>query len=226
MSPSRRMYGGFILFGVTFVVFMSLRGHHASPHEVIYRPGFVDTSAVVCCLCFGYAMYVYFFEIVRGDKHLQTHGTRGTAVVLHAKRTNTLAQTGQFAWEAPYIWNYRLRVTVPGRDPFEATTSIAREVQEGATVDVAVGGLKRRKVAILDVHADSSASASSHRVSPSTGGPPRVNVGLNLADLAQAATVTAEPRQVDALARLADLHREGALTDAEFAAEKARILDS
>jgi hypothetical protein len=49
---------------------------------------------------------------------------------------------------------------------------------------------------------------------------------LNLADLAQAATVTAEPRQVDALARLADLHREGALTDAEFAAEKARILDS
>lgn len=31
--------------------------------------------------------------------------------------------------------------------------------------------------------------------------------------------------RIDDLARLGDLHRQGVLTDAEFAAEKARILD-
>lgn len=33
-----------------------------------------------------------------------------------------------------------------------------------------------------------------------------------------------EMSHIDALARLAELHSQGALTDAEFAAEKARIL--
>jgi hypothetical protein len=104
---------------------------------------------VVSWLSFFYAMYVFYFDVTRGDTHLQKQGIRGTAVVLSAKQANTIAQTGQFRFQAPFIWKYRLRVTVPGKAPNEATCGIARDdIREGSTVGVSVSRFNRRSVAI------------------------------------------------------------------------------
>jgi hypothetical protein len=104
---------------------------------------------VVSWLSFFYAMYVFYFDVTRGDTHLQKQGIRGTAVVLSAKQANTIAQTGQFRFQAPFIWKYRLRVTVPGKPPYEATCGIARDdIREGSTVGVSVSRFNRRSVAI------------------------------------------------------------------------------
>jgi hypothetical protein len=179
-------------------------------------------------LFFLYAMYVFYFDVTRGDRHLQKSGIKGTAVVVSAKRTHTLAQTGQFAFQAPFIWKYVLRVSIPGKAPYEATCGVARDdISEGSTVDVAVSRFNRRSVAIL-----STRHAPAHdggRPIPDQDQDParRMQLLLNAAQSGQpqpAAAPDAEMRHVDALAKLAELHSQGALTDAEFAAEKSRIL--
>jgi hypothetical protein len=46
-------------------------------------------------------MYVFYFDVTRGDQHPQKRGIQGTAVVLRATQTRTMAQTGQPDFEAP-----------------------------------------------------------------------------------------------------------------------------
>jgi hypothetical protein len=138
------MWGSFVLYGVAFVVFLSGLTDHTWPR------GLVWTAGIASLLFFPYAMYVFYFDVTRGDRHLQKSGLKGTATVLSAKQTRTLAQTGQFAFQAPFIWKYKLRVTIPGKTPYDASCSIARnDILQGSTVDIAASRFNRTSVAIL-----------------------------------------------------------------------------
>jgi hypothetical protein len=98
---------------------------------------------------FGYAMYLAMAVMRNGDRRLLKRGIHGTAEVLTAKATDTVIQEGEFAWEAPRVYKYRLRVTVPGRSPYETSCSIcASGVRPGSVVDVAVSRHNRKRVTI------------------------------------------------------------------------------
>jgi len=142
MSASQRMFGGFLAFGVLLIV-----GGIVQNSGPTWLPwAFIGPSL----LSFVYAMYVFYFDVTKGDAHLQKQGIRGSAVVLSAKQTGAIAQTGQFNFEAPYIWKYKLRVTIPGKAPYETSCGIARDdISQGETVAVAVSRFNRRSVAIL-----------------------------------------------------------------------------
>lgn len=88
---------------------------------------------------FAYAMYLSLAVMRNGDKRLLARGTRGTAEVLEAERTNTVIQSGEFEWQAPFVYKYRLRISLPGKEPYETTCRICLTgIDEGDTVDVSV----------------------------------------------------------------------------------------
>ena len=98
---------------------------------------------------FGYAMYLALAVMRNGDRRTLRRGIRGTAEVLTAKATNTVIQEGEFAWDAPRVYKYRLRVTLPGRTPYETSCSIcASGIRPGSVVEVAVGRHNRKRVTI------------------------------------------------------------------------------
>jgi hypothetical protein len=98
---------------------------------------------------FGYAMYLALAVMRNGDRRTLRRGVRGTAEVLTAKATNTVIQEGEFAWQAPRVYKYGLRVTLPGRTPYETSCSIcASGIRPGSVVDVAVGRHNRKRVTI------------------------------------------------------------------------------
>jgi hypothetical protein len=138
------MWGSFFLFAVTFFVFES-----GITRERAWSRGLVWGAGIASLLFFLYAMYVFYFDVTRGDRHLQKSGVKGTAVVVSAKQTRSVAQTGQFTFQAPFIWKYGLRVTIPGKPAYDASCSVARaDISEGSTVDVTVSRFNRRSVAI------------------------------------------------------------------------------
>src|SRR3954465_9691232 len=75
-------------------------------------------------VAFVYAMYLSLRVIRSGDPRLLKRGIRGTAIVLKAHRTNTVMQEGEFDWQAPRMWKYRLRVTLPNIEPYETDCNI------------------------------------------------------------------------------------------------------
>jgi hypothetical protein len=98
---------------------------------------------------FAYGMYLALAVMRNGDRRTLRRGIRGTAEVLTAKATNTVIQEGEFAWQAPRVYKYRLRVTVGGRTPYETSCSIcASGIPPGSVVDVAVGRHNRKRVTI------------------------------------------------------------------------------
>ena len=98
---------------------------------------------------FAYAMYLAMAVMRNGDRRLLKRGVQGTAEVLAAKATNTVIQEGEFSWEAPRVYKYRLRVTIPGRSPYETSCSIcASGIRPGAVVEVAVAPHNRKRVTI------------------------------------------------------------------------------
>jgi Short C-terminal domain len=233
MSATRKMWAGFGVFIVLFFIFDS---GEATYH---WSRGLVWGTGIGSGVAFLYAMYVFYFDVTRGDKHLQKRGIQGTAVVLSAKQTHSLAQTGQFDFQAPFIWKYRLRVTIPGKDPYEANCGVARSgIDEGSTVRVAVSRFSKRSVTILadqeTRRADARASgiAVTNFGGDSSGREQKLIAALQAAQAGTSsqpfATAPAAADSgisaVDALAKLSELHQSGALTDAEFATEKGRIL--
>ena len=91
--------------------------------------------------------------------------------MLTAKATNTVIQEGEFAWEAPRVYKYRLRVTIPGRSPYETSCSIcASDIRPGEVVDVAVGRHNRKRVTI-DVGQGNTRGQARPSDSPLTGMP-------------------------------------------------------
>jgi hypothetical protein len=226
------MYLSFIMFGVTFLVFdLGLTNGGRWPSPLVIGCG------VASGLFFLYAMYVFYFDVTRGDRHLQKRGIKGTAVVLRATKTRTMAQTGQADFQAPFIWKYRLNVSIPGQQPYEAVCGVARDdLREGSTVDVAVSRFNRRSVAILTRQQPSQrAERRSGQVpvvfstsSPSGGQDPadRLQSVLRAAEAGGVHIQAPDPEasHLAALAKLGELHSQGVLTDAEFAAEKTRII--
>jgi hypothetical protein len=98
---------------------------------------------------FGYAMYLALAVTRTGDRRLLRRGISGTAVVLSAKATGEVIQEGEFAWEAPRVYKYGLKVSVPGRSPYETTCRIcAAGIRAGATVNVAVSPHNHKRVTI------------------------------------------------------------------------------
>lgn len=235
MTASRKMYGSFLLFGVTFFVFDSVLRHGSTL--------VVASSGVASLLFFLYAMYVFYFEVTKGNKHLLKSGIKGTAVVLTAKQTHTLAQTGQFDFQAPFIWKYTLRVTLPHKKPYKAACTIANDsIREGATVQVVASRFNRKSVAI-DVNsqreeapAGTTAGMTDHvaerltALSAARGTPtnrePTISVNGAPVDLGTllAGTRVAKPDVADELTKLSDLRDRGALSDTEFEAQKAKLL--
>jgi hypothetical protein len=199
-------------------------------------------------------MYLSLAVMRNGDRRLLRRGIAGTAEVLSVKRTNTVIEQGEFAWEAPRLYRYGLRVRIPGKEPYETSCAIcATGLREGMVVNVAVSPHNRKRVTI-DV-GQNSGGVGVHRRVPGTGpaADPFFSTAqrwfagerLSTAELLSAAqrfsaTDAGAPRdtgagwqgfpssresqRVAALAQLGRLHSQGVLTDAEFAAEKARIL--
>jgi hypothetical protein len=244
MTATRRMYLSFILFGVTFFAFDSGLTAGGWPRPLVIGSG------IASGLFFLYAMWVFYADVTRGDRHLQKRGLRGTAVVLKATQTRTMAQTGQADFQAPFIWKYRLNVSLPGKHPYEAVCGVARDgISEGSTVEVAVSRFNRRSVAILGRQPIQSAPPrGGHQVpvvfstgSPSGQGPvvfstrsptggqdpaARLQEFLRAGQSGGVHIQAQDPEasRLAALTKLGELHSQGVLTDAEFAAEKTRLI--
>ena len=111
---------------------------------------------------FAYAMYLALAVMRNGDRRTLRRGIRGTAEVLAAKETNTVIQEGEFAWQAPRVYKYGLRISVPGRPPYETSCSIcAAGIQAGSVVNVAVSRHNRKRVTIDVGQGNGSGPASS-----------------------------------------------------------------
>jgi len=159
----------------------------------------VAVGVVGCVASFIYGMYLSLRVIRSGDPRLLTRGIRGTAIILAAKQTNTQIQEGEFAWQAPFVWKYHLRITLPGREPYETDCSIcAADMSVGDTVKVAVAPHNRKRVTI-DVGQD------------------QVKQRRHAARAQQASTE-------DALRGLAERRERGELTEDEFEAQKQQLL--
>lgn len=176
---------------------------------------------------FGYAMYLAMAVMRNGDRRLLKRGIHGTAVVLSAKRTRTVIQEGEFAWEAPRVWKYRLRVTIPGRAPYETDCSICvPHLSEGTVVNVAASPHNHRRVTI-DVGQDRKDGPRVPR--PVPGHAPTVlsipaSTAAFTASWHPSSETASDAQRIGLLTQLGRLHSQGVLTDTEFAAQKAQLL--
>jgi hypothetical protein len=171
---------------------------------------------VVTWAAFGYGMYLSMAVIRGGDKRLARNGVPGTAIVLSAEQTNTVVQEGEFDWEAPYVWKYGLEVTVAGSAPYRTMLYICAHLSKGETVPVRVARFNRKRVTI---DRDAYNKQYNETTQSARGGRPTEPSGY----FGVGATA-GEPDVADELAKLAALRDKGILTDAEFAAQKAKLL--
>jgi hypothetical protein len=140
------------IFGVMCLGFLPLAIGIMDIHAIPTGPRVALMLVVVIVAWWGpfaYAMYLALAVMRNGDRRTLRRGVRGTAEVLAAKATNTVIQEGEFAWQAPRVYKYRLCVTVGGRAPYETSCSIcASGIRPGSVVDVAVARHNRKRVTI------------------------------------------------------------------------------
>jgi hypothetical protein len=140
------------VFGVMCLGFLPLAIGIMHIHAIPTGPRLALTLVVVVAVWWGpfaYGMYLALAVMRNGDRRTLRRGIRGTAEVIAAKETNTVIQDGEFAWQAPRVWKYRLRVTLPGRRPYETICTIcASGIRPGSVVNVAAGRLNRKRVTI------------------------------------------------------------------------------
>jgi len=161
----------------------------------------VAVTVVGAVASFVYGMYLSLRVMRTGDPRLLHRGIRGTAIILAAKETNTQIQEGEFAWQAPFVWKYHLRISLPDREPYETDCSIcAANMAVGDTVNVAVAPHNRKRVTI-DVGQDT------------------VKQRRHAARAKQASTE-------GALRELVERRERGELTEDEFEAQKRQLLGS
>jgi hypothetical protein len=176
MTVSRISTACWIFFGVMCLAFLPLGvGILAILHALPGTLRFVLTAVVVIALWWGpfvYAMYLSLAVIRNGDRRLLKRGIAGTAEVLSAKATNTVIQEGEFAWQAPRVYKYGLRVSIPGRRPYDTSCSICvAGIRTGSTVNVAVSRHNRKRVTI-DVGQGGQQPAHVPGMVPSAGDEP------------------------------------------------------
>ncbi|MFI1913102.1 SHOCT domain-containing protein [Nocardia sp. NPDC020380] len=168
---------------------------------------------------FIYGMYLAQAAMGNNDKRLLKRGIHGTAVVLSAHETNTMIggapDIGRFG---KMVYRYRLRVTLPGNHPYETTCRITTStIREGQTVEIYAAPHNHKRVTIAPTP---------------TGHTPRTSYTPTPHSLQVDApqqhwhpqSDSTESNRIHQLTELARLYREGSLTAAEFAAEKARLL--
>ena len=177
---------------------------------------------------FAYAMYLSLAVMRNGDRRLLKRGIHGTAEVLSAKATRTVIQEGEFAWEAPRLYKYRLRVSIPGKAPYETDCAIcAAGIREGMTVNVAVSPHNKHRVTI-DV--GQATKGGDMRPRPVAGAStltqdfPDSLAGFAGPAAGQGQLRRSEAERLSMLTQLGQLHKQGVLTDAEFAQQKTQIL--
>jgi Short C-terminal domain len=220
-------------FVVMSVAFLPLGYAIWSIHALPSTARAVLAVAVVLVLWWGpfaYAMYLSLAVMRNGDRRLLKRGIHGTAEVLSAKATRTVIQEGEFAWEAPRLYKYRLRVSIPGKAPYETDCAIcAAGIREGMTVHVAVSPHNRHRVTIDVGQATKGGDMRPHQVAGAgtmtqdlPASAVRFATTMNPALPGQSARSEAE--RLSMLTQLSQLHRQGDLTDAEFAQQKAQIL--
>jgi Short C-terminal domain len=222
-----------IIFGVMCLAFLPLGAAILLIHALPVAVRVALAIATVLGVWWGpfvYAMYLSLAVMRNGDRRLLRRGIAGTAEVLSAKATNTVISQGEFTWNAPRLYKYGLRVRIPGKEPYETVCLIcAAGIRVGMVVNVAVSPRNRKRVTI-DVGQGSKDGAGVPRPAPGAGPAAQRFAAAD----ARAARDTGpgwpefpsspDNQRMAALAQLGQLHRQGVLTDAEFAAEKARIL--
>lgn len=195
MPIGRMMLWSWILFIVFLLAAMSVGPALGSPLEIPVAIVFV----LACIASFVYGMYLSMRVIRSGDPRLLTRGIRGTAVILAAKETNTQIQEGEFAWQAPFVWKYHLRISLPGRDPYETDCSIcSANMHVGDTVNVAVAPHNHKRVTI--------------------------DVGQGQVKQRRHAARDQQASQESALRDLVVRRERGELTDGEFETQKQQLL--
>ena len=148
MAIGRMLVWSWILFVVFLLGAVILGPLLGSSGSALALP-VVVVSVGACIASFVYGMYLSLRVLRHGDPRLLTRGIRGTAIILAAKETNTQIQEGEFAWQAPFVWKYHLRISLPGREPYETDCSIcAANMSVGDTVNVAVAPHNRKRVTI------------------------------------------------------------------------------
>ena len=218
-------------FVVMSVAFLPLGYGIAHIHALPVTARAVLAVVVVAVLWWGpfvYAMYLSLAVMRNGDRRLLKRGIHGTAEVLSVKRTNTVIQEGEFAWEAPRVYKYRLRVSIPGKALYETDCAIcASGIRQGQQVNVAVSPHNRHRVTI-DVGQGSK--GGDRRARPVAGdGAAATDFPVSAASFttmnpAGQGQPGSEADRLNMLTQLGRLHSQGVLTDAEFAQQKAQIL--
>ena len=98
---------------------------------------------------FCYALYLRHVVLRHGDRALLERGMLGTARVLSARRTAEVNQSGESGWHAPWVHEYVLLVSLPGRAPYRASCRLnTPELAPGSTVPVAASPRNRQRVTI------------------------------------------------------------------------------
>jgi hypothetical protein len=200
MAIGRMLVWSWILYGVFLIAALLVGGALGSSHSSLTLP-VVLILVAACVGTFVYAMYLSLRVVRNGDPGLLRRGIRGTAIILAAKETNTQVQEGEFAWRAPFIWKYHLRISLPGREPYETDCSIcAANMSVGDTVNVAAAPHNRKRVTI--------------------------DVGQDQVKQRRHASRAQAESQEQSLRELAERRERGELTDEEFETQKRQLLGS
>ena len=187
----------FIVFLLAAVILGPLLGSSGSGLAVPV----VVIAVVGCIASFVYGMYLSLRVMRTGDPRLLRRGIRGTAIILAAKETNTQIQEGEFAWQAPFVWKYHLRISLPDTEPYETDCSIcAANMSVGDTVNVAVAPHNRKRVTI--------------------------DVGQDTVKQRRHAARDKQASTEGALRDLVERRERGELTEDEFEAQKRQLLGS
>jgi uncharacterized membrane protein len=190
----RMMLWSWILFLV--FLFAAIAGGGATNSIVV-----AGVFVVLCVASFVYGMYLSLRVIRSGDPRLLKRGIHGPALILAAKETNTQVQEGEFAWQAPFIWKYHLRVSLPGREPYETDCSIcASNLPVGQTVNVAAAPHNHKRVTI--------------------------DVGQTGVKQRREDRQAKQSSTEDGLRHLAERRERGEITDSEFETQKSQLLGS
>jgi len=222
-----------IFFSVMSVGFLPLGAGILAIHAIPLTARVVLAIVTVILVWWGpfvYAMYLSIAVMRNGDRRLLRRGIAGTAEVLSAKATGTVISEGEFDWQAPRVYKYGLRVRIPGRAPYETSCSIcAAGIREGSIVNVAVSPHNRHRVTI-NVGQASKSGAGSPRLAYGAGAAAQrfpvadARVIRDTGPVWQEFSPSRDNQRIAALTQLGQLRNQGVLTDAEFVAQKARIL--
>jgi Short C-terminal domain len=233
MTVSRISIACWIFFSVMCVAFLPLGAGILAIHALPLNVRVVLAVVTVIGVWWGpfvYAMYLSIAVMRNGDRRLLRRGIAGTAEVLSAKATNTVISEGEFDWQAPRVYKYGLRVSIPGRAPYETSCSIcAAGVRQGSVVNVAVSRHNRKRVTI-DVGQGGKNGAGGRYLAPGAGPAGQrfpaadARVTRDTGRVWPEFAPSRDNQRIAALAQLGQLRNQGILTDAEFAAQKARIL--